>query len=125
MDLDQEFKYLHETWTKLWTIYVAWFSWHFGVHIVALGFTISNDSVKKHVVLVAIFMMILSALSIFASAQMWRFDIATKTRAAALEHDENLSPIFGGVISNCARRATLAANSLTFIAWFVLVVVQP
>lgn len=42
----EAFKLVHDSYTKIWSIYMAWFTWFFGINLLALGWIITADKLR-------------------------------------------------------------------------------
>jgi hypothetical protein len=108
---------LQDSWIKIWQIYMAWFSWHFGIQLFALGWIFSTEKAHPYVLHAAIFMAIVTALGVCASIQMAAYDSSVRARAQNLDRSDDTSIIFGSVIAKYAVLATAATNALMLLAW--------
>lgn len=123
---------LQEAWAKLWQMYMTWFAWHFGTHVIALGGVFSVASVRAHTTPIAIFMLPFALFAIIAALRMCEFDREAKRRAAELEQPSSSGLtiadtrlLLGGPISDFARIGTLMTNILVFGGWTYVLFLIP
>jgi hypothetical protein len=116
-----EITLLQNTWIAIWQSYMRWFSWHFFVHIGAIGAVLSQPSVRIHVGKIAIFMGLFGALGAGAAACMCAYDCSVRRQV------ENLRPalisnnaLFGAEILKFARWACLTTKILLVGAWILV-----
>ena len=116
-----EIKILQDAWIKIWQMYMTWFTWHFGINVVGLGWALSRDLKSNDLRLQAgtgaLLMVFFATLTIFVALKMRGFHIATAERARSLELGVHHSLIFGEPLARYACFATLVANIAILIAW--------
>ena len=102
---------LHETWLRLWQVYMSWFSWHFGIHVFAIGGTFSIGALTPRISLIGTVMAVFGILGLIGCMMMGHYHNAVLRKAEELVGPES-KLIFGGNIAHCAAPATLATNPL-------------
>lgn len=120
----REFCLLQISWITIWQSYMRWFSWHFGIHVFALGYVIATTAFRQYTLAAAVFMGGFGLLGTIAAVCMAAYDHGVRRRANVLR-DESLgnSYIFGRAILNFAPWATVVSNLFILAAWTYVAVI--
>jgi hypothetical protein len=86
MKLEDEIKLVQDSVTKYWAMYMTWFSWHFGIQIVAFGGAFSVKALASHLRLVAIYLFVTGIAAVGGSIFMIIYHRRTATHLRALSH---------------------------------------
>ena len=114
-----ELKLLQDSWIKIWQTYMTWFTWHFGIHIVAMGGIFAKRPLWFEGVAASVFMVFFTTLAIIASWAMITYDNETRQRAHCLAKNSAVGTnvILGGAVIRVARWATGITNLFVLVAW--------
>jgi hypothetical protein len=122
MDRDviwDEINLLQNSLITIWRAYMRWFSWHFGIHIGAIGASLSIDGLQQRAIEVSTFMAFFGLLGVGAALKMHEYDEAVRMRVEAIRGNSEASnsALLGGNVLRYARRATLTTNGLIILVW--------
>jgi hypothetical protein len=116
-----ELSLLQNTWIRIWQSYMRWFSWHFLVHIGALGTVLTNVAMREHAGKVAIFMGLFGALGAGAAACMCAYDYSARKQVESLRRSPVANnALFGAEILKFARWACLVTKILLVGTWVIV-----
>ena len=66
---------LSHSWFQIWNMYLRWFSWHTGLHFIALAGVFTIDAIRENYMVFASIMMLIFAISgLFAAISMIVYD---------------------------------------------------
>lgn len=115
---------LRDSWLTIWRTYMTWFTWHFGIHVVAL-WIVTTRATPHQAAAAAVFMVAVAGLGLTASAKMHAYDRSTQNAINSLPDEKHLNElIFGGEVVRYARFATTMTTALVVVAWCSLAVIR-
>ncbi|KAA0909540.1 hypothetical protein FLO80_21160 [Aquicoccus porphyridii] len=112
---------LFDSWHNVWRIYLNWFSWHTGLHFLAVGGVFSIDIIRESYLLYASLFMLIFALTAFvASYAMMRYD--KKIRCLAnISFGKKANPLFGTPVAQVGAFGAMIISFGLVVLWFVLI----
>jgi hypothetical protein len=116
----EELKLLQNSFIKIWQSYMVWFSWHFFVHLTAIGAVLTVPALQEHALLASAFMGFFGLLGAGAAVQMASYDYAARRRFAELETRPASTALLASPILGYARWACLITKAMLVVAWIVI-----
>lgn len=119
MSLNNEnVKSLRDSHLKLWNMYITWYMWHFGIHVVAIGGFFSIDLLRENWCVISSIMLFIAILGVGTSAFMIAFHyIVLATGARLGDAGKDIDLLFGGFLGTYAGWATLGTGLVICGGW--------
>ena len=112
-------KLIQDSWFKMWSMYLSWFSWHFGIQSGALALVVANESAKKYINYMTLLMLFVDTLAIFVSLAMFRLVRDVSSEVSLLDNNSYNSCIMGISLSKFATFATLSVHLAIVVSWLL------
>lgn len=122
-----ELRIIQDTYTKIWQIYMSWYTWFLGFNLLAMSWIISSNTVRGDLAIaLAILMVFFLFLGVTTSIIMgWYSNKVTKKILSIKSGpggNDSTAPVFliGAPIMKYAAIATAATQVANIVAWVYL-----